>query len=95
MSYPKNNRILVILFSFFYFSLSTSAQEFSVDTIQYMGDSDKRINFVFISDGYQESELELFKTDVEGIVNDIFNTCLLYTSPSPRDRQKSRMPSSA
>ena len=27
--------------------------------------------------------------------NIIFNTCLLYTSPSPRDRQKSRMPSSA
>ena len=25
----------------------------------------------------------------------ISNTCLLYTSPSPRDRQKSRMPSSA
>ena len=25
----------------------------------------------------------------------IFNICLLYTSPSPRDRQKSRMPSSA
>ena len=24
-----------------------------------------------------------------------FKTCLLYTSPSPRDRQKSRMPSSA
>ena len=26
---------------------------------------------------------------------DRLNTCLLYTSPSPRDRQKSRMPSSA
>ena len=26
---------------------------------------------------------------------DYTNTCLLYTSPSPRDRQKSRMPSSA
>ena len=25
----------------------------------------------------------------------MFHTCLLYTSPSPRDRQKSRMPSSA
>ena len=25
----------------------------------------------------------------------LFNSCLLYTSPSPRDRQKSRMPSSA
>ena len=24
-----------------------------------------------------------------------FGVCLLYTSPSPRDRQKSRMPSSA
>ena len=24
-----------------------------------------------------------------------YYTCLLYTSPSPRDRQKSRMPSSA
>ena len=26
---------------------------------------------------------------------DLFRVCLLYTSPSPRDRQKSRMPSSA
>ena len=26
---------------------------------------------------------------------DLINACLLYTSPSPRDRQKSRMPSSA
>ena len=25
----------------------------------------------------------------------VIGTCLLYTSPSPRDRQKSRMPSSA
>ena len=28
-------------------------------------------------------------------VRPIVNSCLLYTSPSPRDRQKSRMPSSA
>ena len=27
--------------------------------------------------------------------NDLIHHCLLYTSPSPRDRQKSRMPSSA
>ena len=27
--------------------------------------------------------------------NKLPNPCLLYTSPSPRDRQKSRMPSSA
>ena len=29
------------------------------------------------------------------IVEEPYNFCLLYTSPSPRDRQKSRMPSSA
>ena len=29
------------------------------------------------------------------ILGDIDQLCLLYTSPSPRDRQKSRMPSSA
>ena len=28
-------------------------------------------------------------------LDDLAETCLLYTSPSPRDRQKSRMPSSA
>ena len=28
-------------------------------------------------------------------INQIVKACLLYTSPSPRDRQKSRMPSSA
>ena len=32
---------------------------------------------------------------VGGIIASPYNTCLLYTSPSPRDRQKSRMPSSA
>ena len=30
-----------------------------------------------------------------GEVEDLVGACLLYTSPSPRDRQKSRMPSSA
>ena len=33
---------------------------------------------------------------VDGAVsNDLFYFCLLYTSPSPRDRTRSRMPSSA
>ena len=30
-----------------------------------------------------------------GRLSDRIGSCLLYTSPSPRDRQKSRMPSSA
>ena len=29
------------------------------------------------------------------VIGELFRICLLYTSPSPRDRQKSRMPSSA
>ena len=36
-----------------------------------------------------EDELENYDWDLES------DNCLLYTSPSPRDRQKSRMPSSA
>ena len=28
-------------------------------------------------------------------VSELYNSCLLYTSPSPRDRTRSRMPSSA
>ena len=32
---------------------------------------------------------------VKGLLERSGKSCLLYTSPSPRDRQKSRMPSSA
>ena len=35
---------------------------------------------------------EEYKTDKQ---NEFIETCLLYTSPSPRDRTRSRMPSSA
>ena len=45
--------------------------------------------FVAGSLGYALSVKNLYVMNVE------FYTCLLYTSPSPRDRQKSRMPSSA
>ena len=33
--------------------------------------------------------------DVDMSMDEVIDNCLLYTSPSPRDRQKSRMPSSA
>eukprot|EP01017_Pseudomicrothorax_dubius_P018783 TRINITY_DN20719_c0_g1_i1.p1 TRINITY_DN20719_c0_g1~~TRINITY_DN20719_c0_g1_i1.p1 ORF type:complete len:142 (+),score=14.74 TRINITY_DN20719_c0_g1_i1:64-489(+) len=41
-----------------------------------------------------------YSTNLEGFedprrIKLLFQSCLLYTSPSPRDRQKSRMPSSA
>ena len=31
----------------------------------------------------------------EGMGKDMYESCLLYTSPSPRDKRQSRMPSSA
>ena len=37
----------------------------------------------------------VMRSDAIGIVGSYSDACLLYTSPSPRDRQKSRMPSSA
>ena len=37
----------------------------------------------------------MLATITEKEVIDHYKACLLYTSPSPRDRQKSRMPSSA
>ena len=45
---------------------------------------------------HDDLDLELSKVKIkQGGGNGGHNGCLLYTSPSPRDRQKSRMPSSA
>ena len=45
-----------------------------------------------LHDGGAEINTDSIKAMVEATGNEV---CLLYTSPSPRDRQKSRMPSSA
>ena len=57
----------------------------------------KDINIVAINElGSVESSAHLLKYDsVHGILKDEISSCLLYTSPSPRDQEASRMPSSA
>ena len=54
---------------------------------------------VFVTDDGAETDLDLGHyerfTNISAKQSDNITTCLLYTSPSPRDRQKSRMPSSA
>ena len=40
-------------------------------------------------------EVPVGPTRADREIDRLFCNCLLYTSPSPRDRQKSRMPSSA
>ena len=48
-----------------------------------------KLEFVTVKAGTDGSIQTLIPDNGEAL------TCLLYTSPSPRDRQKSRMPSSA
>ena len=50
-------------------------------------------NFAFTR--FSDGELFILQNKHLLLSNDHYITCLLYTSPSPRDRQKSRMPSSA
>ena len=46
--------------------------------------------------GFSKGMVQLeFMQGATAILEGPVSTCLLYTSPSPRDRQKSRMPSSA
>ena len=44
---------------------------------------------------FEGRQVIIFRFKDYGFINDNRRNCLLYTSPSPRDRQKSRMPSSA
>ena len=53
---------------------------------QYVSTGQATYNFNFQVNA--ASELQVY-------VNDNLQTCLLYTSPSPRDAHESRMPSSA
>ena len=62
-----------------------------------MNTSDDYFRFFILSFGsYRDPNLHrFFLYSFNGIQAWIFNICLLYTSPSPRDQRGSRMPSSA
>ena len=59
------------------------------DTVEVNGTRYTGKNVILATGSYAKT-LPGLEIDGEKII-----TCLLYTSPSPRDRQKSRMPSSA
>ena len=44
---------------------------------------------------YNDNRCYVYNKALEVFMDSEFESCLLYTSPSPRDRQRSRMPSSA
>ena len=49
-----------------------------------------KYGYIYINSGSMYRAVTLF-----AIENNLLKLCLLYTSPSPRDRTRSRMPSSA
>jgi hypothetical protein len=49
------------------------AQVFEVQTLKLSGDTDKRINLVILSEGYQTSEFPQFITDATSFINAMFS----------------------
>ena len=84
------SRVLILLF--FVHVSASQADEVDSKNWYLVGESAIAINTNTL-----ESELERFlETQPKDLLLPLNEyTCLLYTSPSPRDRQKSRMPSSA
>ena len=63
---------------------------FDTDFAQYTFDFNSPVeNFSFATGGLNFADTAVYEAFFQG------NPCLLYTSPSPRDRTRSRMPSSA
>ena len=75
-------------------SLRKVARELNVPIYEFLKDEDEK-GILIKKD--KRIKLELPDTDIvyEFLTPTKLRNCLLYTSPSPRDRQKSRMPSSA
>ena len=61
--------------------------------------SSGKINFLIIRDGTGLMQAVMLKQELPeeqfNMFDELTRDCLLYTSPSPRDRTRSRMPSSA
>ena len=78
-------------------SMQTNIEVDSVDTFNLDNYSDFsiKINESSISAEINPIDLERFKDNLKTSLIETGLSCLLYTSPSPRDLSTSRMPSSA
>ena len=64
--------LLLSTCAFLCHGLHVTAQTFEVDTIVYHGNPNKFINIVFLGDGYQNSELSSYITDVQNASDYLF-----------------------
>lgn len=67
----KKNIIILFLLSMVH--VSVLGQVFDVVTLMNNGSNDKRINFVYLGDGYTSAEQASFLTDAQNIINAQFN----------------------
>jgi len=65
---------LLLLLCFSLSTLGLQAQTFDVDTLLWNGPISKRINYVFLSDGYTQAEFPQFIADANNMMNSLFNT---------------------
>ena len=82
--HPFNDKLLLHVGSF--------EEDFdgNISNIHYLYETDANFNVINVLQG------NISPPEFNGEIKSAgFRSCLLYTSPSPRDRQKSRMPSSA
>ena len=87
------------------FEYSAAQQRYQVEAQSQRGNNDAMREELFYKDATPKADhfmqfrvrlpRALRNTVSSDVVLDLTLCCLLYTSPSPRDRQKSRMPSSA
>ena len=70
--------------------------EYNIQDTALLDKLDKKLRFIDLSNELAHANTVLLQTTMGAVaVTEQAIVCLLYTSPSPRDRQKSRMPSSA
>ena len=65
------------------------------DLLDLGGKKKANVDHILVSDYVREIDIGAFQPEYGVKQRVSFNVCLLYTSPSPRDGTKSRMPSSA
>ena len=91
----KNIGFLLYLFVYLIIPYSAITQTLKVDFIRNLENSLNARDLEFIRKNFRNEESQNIPKQFSKIINDFPNSCLLYTSPSPRDSNLSRMPSSA
>ena len=70
----KTFQIIIVLLIFLHNNSIVNAQTYDVYPLVENGETDERINFVFLADGYTASELPDFQTDAQFVTDKFFES---------------------